>query len=234
MVWFRVVIVIALRIGGWADWVLLVLCVGWFVMQKSLAAGAATIATAGTATAAGAVKKAGESSEYATFAAGCFWSVELAYQRVPGVLGTEVGYTNGTLKNPTYEQVCSGTSGHAEAVRISFDPALVSYDQLLSVFWKKHDPTTLNRQGNDRGTQYRSGIYTHSDQQAKIAEESKSAQQKKLGSTKIVTEIQPAGTWYPAETYHQQYLEKDGQSAAKGCSDYIHCYGKPKKSGFWG
>lgn len=191
-------------------------------------------AGAAAAGAAAAKPKAGESYEYCTVAAGCFWSVELAFQRVNGVLGTEVGYTNGTVANPTYEQVCSGSSGHAEAVRVTFDPAVVTYEQLLQVFWKKHDPTTLNRQGNDRGTQYRSGIYTHSDAQAKAAAASKEAEQKKLGSGKsIVTEIAPAGPWYKAEEYHQRYLEKDGQSAAKGCSDYIHCYGKPKK-GFWG
>lgn len=160
----------------------------------------------------------------ATFAAGCFWGVELAFQRMAGVLNTQVGYTNGQLPEPTYRAVCSGTTGHAEAIEIQYNPSEISYDELLSKFWSIHDPTTLNRQKNDVGTQYRSGIYFHSDEQKQQALASKDAQQKKL-SAQIVTEIEPAATFYRAEEYHQQYLEKGGQCAATGCTDRIRCYG---------
>eukprot|EP00249_Psilotum_nudum_P007300 c20458_g1_i1 orf=347-859(+) len=167
--------------------------------------------------------------EQAAFAAGCFWSVELAYQRVPGVVKTSVGYTQGSTKNPTYAQVCTGRSGHAEAVLIEYDPNQVSFEKLLEVFWSKHDPTQLNRQGNDTGSQYRSGIYFCTPEQEKIAWESLRKEEKHIGK-KIVTEILPAKEFYPAEEYHQQYLEKGGrfgskQSAAKGCTDKIRCYG---------
>ncbi|EFA74584.1 peptide methionine sulfoxide reductase [Heterostelium album PN500] len=162
--------------------------------------------------------------EKATFAAGCFWSVELVFQRMVGVLSTRVGYTNGVKLNPTYKEVCTGTTGHAEAVELEFDPAQVSYGQLLDVFWKKHDPTTLNRQGGDQGTQYRSGIYYHNDRQHTEAEESKKQEQLKYKQP-IVTEILPAGVFYPAEEYHQQYLQKGGQCSSKGCTDKIRCYG---------
>lgn len=165
----------------------------------------------------------------ATFAAGCFWSVELAYQRVPGVVKTAVGYTQGHVENPTYKQVCSGRTGHAEAVLVDYSPSQVSYGQLLDVFWKKHDPTQKNRQGNDVGSQYRSGIYYHSAEQETVAKDSLKAMEDKLGK-KIATEVLPAKTFYLAEDYHQQYLEKGvagrgQQSARKGCSDPIRCYG---------
>lgn len=160
----------------------------------------------------------------ATFAAGCFWGVELAFQRLNGVAKTQVGYTNGQQLNPTYRDVCSGQTGHAEAVEIKYDSSVVSFNELLSKFWSIHDPTTLNRQKNDIGTQYRSGIYYHSEEQKQQATESKVALEKKL-SRPIVTEIAAAATFYPAEDYHQQYLEKGGQCAATGCADRIRCYG---------
>ncbi|CAI5979870.1 unnamed protein product [Closterium sp. NIES-65] len=171
----------------------------------------------------------GAGLQFAEFGAGCFWGVELAFQRVPGVVKTEVGYTQGVNDKPTYEQVCSGRTGHVEAVRVVYDPKEVSYEGLLDVFWNRHDPTTLNRQGGDTGTQYRSGIYVFSPEQEEIAKKSLEARQAQIGR-KIVTEIMPAKKWYPAESYHQQYLAKGGrfgmgQSAAKGCTDPIRCYG---------
>jgi len=160
----------------------------------------------------------------ATFAAGCFWGVELRFQRVPGVQKTAVGYIAGEMDSPTYEAVCSGASGHTEAVQMTYNPDEVSFAELCDVFYANHDATTKNRQGNDVGTQYRSGIYYHTDEQKSIAEEKKS---KVPGA---VTEIQKAEKFWPAEEYHQQYLEKGGrfsrgQSAAKGCTDPIRCYG---------
>ncbi|KAF3337989.1 peptide methionine sulfoxide reductase-like protein [Carex littledalei] len=170
----------------------------------------------------------GAGNQLAQFGAGCFWSVELAFQRVEGVVKSEVGYTQGHLDNPTYKDVCSGKTGHAEVVRVHFDPTVCSYSTLLGVFWGKHDPTTVNRQGNDVGTQYRSGIYYYNEEQAKLARESLEAKQKEI-SAKIVTEILPAKKFYCAEEYHQQYLEKGSggtkQSARKGCNDPIRCYG---------
>eukprot|EP00823_Brevimastigomonas_motovehiculus_P004273 TRINITY_DN2775_c0_g1_i2.p1 TRINITY_DN2775_c0_g1~~TRINITY_DN2775_c0_g1_i2.p1 ORF type:complete len:187 (-),score=40.21 TRINITY_DN2775_c0_g1_i2:240-800(-) len=160
----------------------------------------------------------------ATFAAGCFWSVQLVYQRQIGVLDTKVGYTGGTKSNPTYEDVCAGKTGHAEAVQLSFDPAIVSYKELLTMFWDKHDPTTKNRQGADIGDQYRSAIFFHDEEQKRLAIASKDAEEKKLGKT-VVTEIVPAGPFYPAEEYHQRYLEKGGQCSRKGSKDKIRCYG---------
>jgi peptide-methionine (S)-S-oxide reductase len=167
--------------------------------------------------------------EFATFGAGCFWGVELAFQRVHGVAVTEVGYTQGHVDNPDYYAVCSGTTGHSEVVRVQYDPKECSYSTLLDVFWKRHDPTTLNRQGNDMGTQYRSGIYFYTPEQEQLALESKEEVQKTL-SRPIVTEILPAKKFYRAEEYHQQYLAKGGrggnpQSPAKGCNDPIRCYG---------
>jgi peptide-methionine (S)-S-oxide reductase len=167
--------------------------------------------------------------EFACFGAGCFWGVELAYQRVPGVYKTEVGYTHGQMHMPSYEAVCSGATGHSEVVRVQYNPAEVSYETLLGVFWDRHDPTTLNRQGGDVGTQYRSGIYTYTPEQERIAKESLENHQKSL-NRKIVTEILPAKKFYRAENYHQQYLAKGGrmgfkQSAEKGCKDPIRCYG---------
>jgi len=163
-------------------------------------------------------------SEKATFAAGCFWSVELAYQRLAGVLTSEVGYTGGTKKKPSYEDVCGGGTMHAEAVQLTYDPSVVTYDALLEVFWHKHDPTTPNRQGNDRGTQYRSAIFYHTPEQKAAAEKSRDAEAKRINKN-IVTEITAASEWYPAEDYHQRYLEKGGQCSKKGCSDKIRCYG---------
>lgn len=165
----------------------------------------------------------------ATFGAGCFWGVELAFQRVPGVLKTEVGYSNGEVDNPTYEDVCMGTTGHAEVVQVVYDEKEVPYEQLLEVFWKRHDPTTLNRQGNDVGTQYRSGIYYHTEAQKAVAEKSLAEAQAKFRD-QIVTEVVPVNKYYPAEEYHQQYLAKGGrfnnpQSTVKGCTDPIRCYG---------
>lgn len=173
-------------------------------------------------------------TELATFAGGCFWGIELAFQRVPGVLHTEVGYTQGHMKNPTYEQVCSGRTGHTEAVQLKFDPAMVSYDELLTVFWDRINPTQLNKQGNDVGTQYRSGIYYHTEEQKEEAFASRDREQKKwtrptpsneVQTLPIVTEILPAAEWYKAEEYHQAYLEKGGQCARKGDTSSIRCYG---------
>lgn len=147
----------------------------------------------------------------ATFAAGCFWGVEDAFRQTKGVKSTAVGYTGGTAKNPSYKDVCTGRTGHAEAVEVEFDPAQVTYPELLAVFWKSHDPTTMNRQGPDVGTQYRSAIYFHDAAQEQAARESKAALEK-AGTFKrsIVTEISPATDFYRAEDYHQQYFEKQG------------------------
>ncbi|XP_074582985.1 peptide methionine sulfoxide reductase-like [Curcuma longa] len=167
--------------------------------------------------------------EMAQFAAGCFWSVELAFQRLEGVVKTDVGYSQGHLPDPTYNDVCSGNTGHAEVVRLQFDPVVCPYSNLLALFWSRHDATTLNRQGLDVGTQYRSGIYYYNEEQAKFARESLEQKQTEL-ENKIVTEILPAKKFYRAEEYHQQYLEKGGkgrakQSARKGCDNPIKCYG---------
>ena len=162
--------------------------------------------------------------QVATFGAGCFWGVELIFQRVPGVVETQVGYCQGRVPNPSYEQVCSGSTGHVEAVQMKFDGRIVKYEELLQVFWNCHDPTQLNRQGGDTGTQYRSGIYVHSEAQMKAARESRSEQVKRYEKD-IATEILSAETFYPAETYHQQYLEKGGQCARKGDLEPIRCYG---------
>ncbi|KAI3973695.1 hypothetical protein MKX01_031115 [Papaver californicum] len=167
--------------------------------------------------------------EFAQFGAGCFWGVELAFQRIPGVTKTEVGYSQGFLDNPTYNDICTGTTNHSEVVRVQYDPKECKFDDLLGMFWSRHNPTTLNRQGNDVGTQYRSGIYFYSPEQEKIAKESMERQEKILGK-KIVTEILPAKKFYRAEEYHQQYLAKGGrfgfkQSTEKGCNDPIRCYG---------
>jgi peptide-methionine (S)-S-oxide reductase len=147
----------------------------------------------------------------ATFAAGCFWGVEAAFRRVPGVLGTRAGYIGGSVPNPSYEQVCGHRTGHAEAVEVDYDPARVSYDELLTVFWEEHDPTQLNRQGPDVGDQYRSAIFVHDDEQEAAAQASKAqlAQSDRFRRP-IVTQIAAAPTFYPAEDYHQQYLEKRG------------------------
>lgn len=145
----------------------------------------------------------------AIFAAGCFWGVEHTFRNTEGVTATAVGYTGGATEDPTYEQVCTGRTGHAEAVRVEFDPDKVSYDALLDVFWQCHDPTQLNRQGPDVGTQYRTGIFYLDEAQKTAAENSKAALEASgsLGN-EIATEITPAATFYMAEDYHQQYFEK--------------------------
>jgi len=153
------------------------------------------------------------SNEKATFAAGCFWGVEAAFRQLPGVTSTSVGYAGGKLKDPTYRDVCSGTTGHAEAVQVEFDPKRIAYDALLNVFWENHDPTTLNRQGPDVGEQYRSVIFFHTPEQRAAAIASKEALDKSGRFRKpVVTEIVPAAEYYLAEDYHQQYLEKRGQA----------------------
>ena len=143
----------------------------------------------------------------ATFAAGCFWNIEEEFRKVKGVSSAIVGYTGGNFDNPTYRNVCSGKTEHAESVEITFDPSKVSYKELLNVFWEIHNPTTINRQGLDFGTQYRSAIFFHNPKQEKEAIESKKANQKKI-KKEIVTEIKPLTKFYKAEEYHQQYLSK--------------------------
>lgn len=150
----------------------------------------------------------------ATFGAGCFWGVEAAYRQIPGVLSTAVGYLGGTLENPTYYDVCTGRTGHAEVVQVEYDPSRLTYDDLLTVFWENHDPTTLNRQGPDVGTQYRSAIFYHDDEQKEAAIKSKEERDRSGRYRRpIVTEITPATEFYMAEDYHQQYLEKRGLSS---------------------
>ena len=150
-------------------------------------------------------------SKIATFGAGCFWGVEAAYRQIPGVLSTRVGYLGGTMENPTYRDVCSGRTGHAEVVEVKYDPSRLTYDDLLTVFWENHDPTTLNRQGPDVGEQYRSAIFYHDDEQKAAAEASKEERDRSGKYRRpIVTEITPASAFYEAEDYHQQYLEKRG------------------------
>jgi peptide-methionine (S)-S-oxide reductase len=149
----------------------------------------------------------------ATFGAGCFWGVEAEFRRVPGVIGTAVGYTGGAFENPTYRDICSGTTGHAEVVQVEYDPSQVSYDALLALFWSIHDPTTLNRQGPDLGAQYRSAIFFHdADQQAAALASKRKLELSGRHQQPIVTEMTPASTFYRAEEYHQQYLEKRAQS----------------------
>jgi peptide-methionine (S)-S-oxide reductase len=148
----------------------------------------------------------------ATFGAGCFWGVEAAFRQIDGVTKTEVGYEGGTLDQPTYEDVCSHTTGHAEVVEVTYDPERVSYDELLEVFWRNHDPTQLNRQGWDIGDQYRSVVFVHDEEQRAVAERSKEREQPSRRRP-IVTQIVPAETFWPAEDYHQQFLEKRGRSS---------------------
>lgn len=167
--------------------------------------------------------------QVATFAGGCFWGLELAYQRVPGVVYTAVGYTQGPEENPTYGQVCSGATGHTEAVCVYYDPNECTYEQLLDTFFDRVNPTTVDGQGNDFGKQYRTGVYTHTEEQNKLAKarfELEQTQHKK----RIATELKDAMPFWPAEKYHQQYLEKGGrfgtpQNAAKGAKETIRCYG---------
>src|ERR1700739_4972965 len=151
----------------------------------------------------------------ATFAAGCFWGVEATFRQLPGVISTRVGYTGGNCANPTYKDVCTDRTGHAEAVEVEYDPAKLSYDRLLDVFWENHDPTQLNRQGPDWGTQYRSAIFFHTPEQgraakAKIEQLTASGQ---FSPKRIVTKVEPAQTFWRAEEYHQKYLEKRGQAS---------------------
>ncbi len=157
-------------------------------------------------------------SEYkvATLAGGCFWCTEAVFQRLKGVGKVVSGYTGGTVENPTYQQVCDGTTGHAEAVQITFDPAVIPYERLLDVFWRLHDPTTLNRQGADVGTQYRSAIFYHDEEQKKLAESSKEEADKAgIYPSRIVTEIVPFTKFYEAEGYHQNFYNEN--------SDYPYC-----------
>lgn len=150
-------------------------------------------------------------TEQATFGAGCFWGVEVTFRNVRGVKEALVGYLGGTMANPTYKDVCTGRTGHAEVVQVEYDPAEVGYDKLLDVFWENHDPTTLNRQGPDVGTQYRSAIFYHTPEQKRLAEASKSRlEASEKFRRPIVTEITPASAFYLAEDYHQRYLEKRG------------------------
>ena len=146
----------------------------------------------------------------ATFAAGCFWGVQHIFQQLEGVIETTCGYIGGQTLNPTYDQICTGKTGHAEAVQVSFDPEKISYQQLLDIFWRCHDPTPINQQGPDIGTQYRSGIYTHDEGQQQEAEKSKNELQNSgVFNRPVVTEILAASEFFPAEEYHQHYFEKN-------------------------
>lgn len=152
-----------------------------------------------------------EGLQTATFGAGCFWGVESNFRQIPGVVDARVGYLGGTLENPSYEDVCTDRTGHAEVVQLKYDPTRVSYEQLLDAFWKMHNPTTLNRQGPDFGSQYRSAIFFHTPEQEAIAKRSKQALQASGRFNRpIVTEITPASKFYEAEDYHQRYFEKRG------------------------
>lgn len=164
-------------------------------------------------------KKSSEEFEKISLGAGCFWCVEAVYNRLDGIKSAVSGYQNGFLKNPTYKDICTGTTGHAEVVLVTFDPKTISLEEVLKWFWKSHDPTTLNRQGNDVGTQYRSGIFFYNDEQKAIAEASLKEAQKDF-SKKIVTEITKAETFYPAEDYHQNYY-RDNKSKNGYCQFVI-------------
>jgi peptide-methionine (S)-S-oxide reductase len=152
--------------------------------------------------------------ETATFGAGCFWCVEAVFQRLNGVLSSKSGYSGGSVKNPSYKEVCNGTTGHAEVIQVTYDKTKVSFDELLEVFWKTHDPTTLNRQGNDYGTQYRSVIFYHNDEQKKLAEKYKE-EINKSGAYPgpVITEITSFTNFYPAEDYHQNYYNENGSES---------------------
>lgn len=185
---------------------------------------------AATAALAGKVpSKSEQGYDIATFAGGCFWGLELAMQRVPGVISTHVGYTQGPVLKPTYEAVCSGSTGHTEAVQVYYDANEVGYKELVQVFFDRIDPTQVNGQGGDWGTQYRTGVYPHTPEQEAIAKEVAAAVSQKYQKP-LATEIKSAEVFWPAEEYHHQYLEKGGragskQSAEKGCTDKIRCYG---------
>jgi peptide-methionine (S)-S-oxide reductase len=151
--------------------------------------------------------------EIATFANGCFWCTEAIFEELKGVVSAVSGYSGGQTENPTYKEVCEGATGHAECIQITFDPSMISYDELLEVFWKTHDPTTLNRQGNDIGTQYRSTIFYHTEEQKqKATQYKKELNESGAWSNPIVTEISPFTVFYPAENYHQQYFEVNGNA----------------------
>lgn len=145
-------------------------------------------------------------SEVATFAGGCFWCLEPLFDDLKGVSKVESGYMGGSVLNPSYKEICTGTTGHAEVIQITFEPAIITFHQLITVFWTMHDPTTLNRQGNDKGTQYRSAIFYHSDEQKNIAEETKKSIAEQVWEDPIVTEITAATTFFKAEEYHQNYF----------------------------
>jgi peptide-methionine (S)-S-oxide reductase len=167
-----------------------------------------------------------DGTQLALFAAGCFWGVEKTFWQTPGVVSTAVGYAGGYTPNPTYEEVCSGQTGHAEVARVVFDPQRISYEELLRVFWEEHDPTQGMRQGNDSGTQYRSAIYAYSDEQRKAAEQSRDAYQTALtaaGYGQITTEIADAPEFYFAEDYHQQYLAKNPAGYCPDHSTGVAC-----------
>ena len=156
----------------------------------------------------------GDALQTATFGAGCFWGIEHTFRQIDGVVDAAVGYSGGHTDNPTYEQVCGGTTGHAEVVQLSFDPNLVTYDELLAVFWRIHDPTQINRQGPEVGNQYRSAIFVHSPDQGAAAGASKAALDANGSLVRpIATEITPAGEFWPAEEYHQRYLAKRGSGS---------------------
>ena len=152
--------------------------------------------------------------EKASFAAGCFWGVEETFRCLNGVVSTSVGYMGGEFENPTYEDVCTGRTGHAETVEVVYDPSIISYDELLTVFWKNHDPTTQDRQGPDIGSQYRSVIFYHSEEQKNLANQSKKEIQNSF-NREVVTQIVPATEFYMAEDYHQQYLAKRGRKSCR-------------------
>ncbi|WP_233564782.1 peptide-methionine (S)-S-oxide reductase MsrA [Methanohalophilus sp. RSK] len=158
-----------------------------------------------------------KSMEKATFAAGCFWGVEAAFREVEGVISTRVGYTGGSTPNPSYKEVCTGRTGHAEAVEITYDPQIISYEEMLKIFWNIHDPTTSNRQGSDIGTQYRSAIFYHDKKQKETALSCFHKLQESGKFKTIVTEIEPVSEFYPAEDYHQQYFEKMGICSSGKC-----------------
>jgi peptide-methionine (S)-S-oxide reductase len=167
--------------------------------------------------------------ELATFAAGCFWGIEAAYRNLPGVILTEVGYCGGDVAAPSYEEVCTGKTGHAESVRIVYDPKVTPYDRLLELFWRIHDPCSFDRQGPDVGSQYRSAIFYHTDGQKDKAIAAKDRLQKsgRCGDAKVATKIEPAGTFYRAEEYHQQYHAKHGRSPPVNLSGCAVGCGQP-------
>lgn len=153
----------------------------------------------------------GSGLDTATFGAGCFWCVEAVFQRLEGVISVKSGYSGGSVKNPSYKEVCNGTTGHAEVAQIVYDKTKITFDELLEVFWKTHDPTTLNRQGNDSGTQYRSAVFYHNEEQKRLAEKyKKELNDEKAYPNPIVTEITPFTNYYPAEDYHQNYFNSNG------------------------